>query len=178
MRLTQYLSEKINLNYKLKAANYYDKGDIYEIEFDVGDREYTFHAGEYSLAYEDKRLREFLGAPNYKGNTKVWDIEFREEFRRSPLQDPHSITGTAGSQAMEVFSALAVCMKHFVLKKRPDFITFSAKESSRIRVYDRLAKIIPSVRTTAGTYEYLGTVAIREKVYVFKRKGMEIKDDE
>lgn len=174
-RLTQYLSEKINLNYKLKASNTYDKGESYEIEFDVGDREYTFRAGKYSLAYEHKKLKEFLGAPDYKGNTKIWDVEFKEDY--PPYQDEHSITGTAGSQASEVFSAVAACMKQFVLAKRPDFITFSAKESSRIKLYNRLAKIIPRVRTTSGTFEFLGTVDIREKVYVFKRKGVEVKND-
>jgi len=176
MRLTQYLSEKINLNYKLKAANYYDHGDTYEIEFDVGGREYIFHAEEYRLEWESRQMREFLGVPKYKGPAVIWDVEFKEINFSNP-RDSHSITGTAKGQALEVFSAVAVCLKHFVLKKRPDIVTFSAKEPSRIRVYNRLAKIIPTIRTTSGQFEFLGTVDTREKVYVFKRKGMEIKND-
>ncbi|GAG20153.1 unnamed protein product, partial [marine sediment metagenome] len=46
-----------------------------------------------------------------------------------------------------------------------------------VKLYNRLAKLIPKVRTTSGTYEFLGTVDIREKVYVFKRKGAEVKDE-
>jgi hypothetical protein len=177
MRLEQYLSEKVNINYKLKATNTYDSGDVYEIEFDVGGRGYTFRAEQFDLAYEHKKLKQFLGAPDYKGKTTIWDLEFAQDEQPSN-KTRHSITGTAGTQAVEVFSALAVATKQFALVKRPDFMTFSAKEKSRIRIYDRLAKMIPKVRTTSGSYEFLGTVAIGDKVYVFKRGGAELEDDE
>ena len=174
MRLTQYLSEKINLNYKLKAANYYDSGHKWEVEFDIGDKEFTFMAKEYQLATESPKIRTFLGAPkDYKGSTTLWDLEFAQDVSSGK---EHYITGKAGGQASEVFSAVATATKQFILKKRPDYFTFSGREPSRKRLYDRFAKMI--VKVSSGSYEYLGKLPLfGDEVYVFKHKDAEIKYD-
>ena len=164
MRLNRYLiTEKLDLNYKLKGSNTYDLRDTYEIEFDIGEIGYTFTAERYFLADSEGMKAELGFDPDYDSDVVIWNIAFKMD---SNTKDPFGITGKLGMKALEVFSALAVCMKQFLASKRPEYFSFSAKERSRVNLYSRFAKMISKI---SGKYTMKEFTHKSNKYFLFVR---------
>lgn len=52
------------------------------------------------------------------------------------------ITGKMGAKALKVFSGVASAFKQFIKDRKPEEFFFTAEEPSRIRLYNRMAKMI------------------------------------
>lgn len=139
MRLNKYLNEKINLNYKLDYIK--DFGDQWESTFDVDGTKFQFQA----ILYNADLFPTILDVISfYDENIKrLWEIEFRvTEFDYEKGGDPFIISGEMGSKAIQVFSGVATSLKKFISGEKPGVFFFSAKESSRIKLYNRMSKMI------------------------------------
>ena len=137
MRLKQYLTEKLNLNYPVKSVGNYP-GD-FATEFYVGEEKYEFMASEYD--YED-----IFGYPKYDKDfipdRHAWEIEFAI-LSKHPGVDRWGINKLMGaSGALQVFSAVATSLKLFIKEEKPFAFYFSAKEPSRVKLYNTLSKMI------------------------------------
>jgi len=163
MRFYNIINEKLDLSYRLKASEVYDSKDSYEIEFDIGETEYTFEAERYFLEDSEGMKKELGFDPDHDTNVVIWNIAFK---LNSNPRDSFGITGEQGMKAMEVFSAVAVCLKKFILTKRPEYFSFSAKERSRVNLYSRFAKMIPKI---TGKYTMKEFTHKTNKYFVFVR---------
>jgi len=163
MRFYNIINEKIDLNYRLKASEVYDSKDSYEIEFNIGETGYTFEAEPYFLEDSEGMKKELGFDPDYDSNVVIWSIAFKLD---SDPFNPFGITGEQGMKAMEVFSAVAVCLKKFILTKRPEYFSFSAKERSRVNLYSRFAKMIPKI---TGKYTMKEFTHKSNKYFLFVR---------
>jgi len=63
-----------------------------------------------------------------------------EKFKDKGWVKTHGILGT-GNQGL-VFSTVITGIKEFIKSKKPEYITFSAEEPSRIKLYRRMSKTI------------------------------------
>jgi len=167
MRLNRYLNEKLDLNYKLKGSNTYDLRDSYEIEFDVNGLEYTFGAEKYFLRDSEGMKAELGYDFSYDKDVEIWNIAFRQDSMiTKPNTGQYEVTGEQGIKAMEVFSALATCMKQFLAAKRPEYFSFSAQERSRLKLYARFAKMITKI---SGKYTMKSFNHKSNKYFLFIR---------
>jgi len=167
MRLKKYINEKLDLNYKLKGSNTYDLRDTYEIEFDVNGLEYTFIADKYFLRDSEEMKAELGYDFTYDKDVIIWNIEFRQDSMvRKPDTGQYEVTGEQGIKAIEVFSALAACMKQFLAVKRPEYFSFSAQERSRLKLYSRFAKMITKI---SGKYTMKDFTHKANKYFLFIR---------
>ena len=86
----------------------------------------------------------------------IWVIEFSIE------DGSFELTGT-GNQ-FTVFATVADILKMFIFRRKPEIFYFSAKEDSRIRLYNVFAKKI------AKNFKYnLYTVFAGDEYYIFER---------
>ena len=145
----------------------YKNDSIYKFDFTIKGINYDFIA--YYNYVNTTRYPETETIENDK--IEYWTIEFgivgHHDYDKS-----YGITG-AGN-AVLVFSAVAKCFEMFINKEKPKIVFFSADEKSRVRLYDRFAKIITSKmpyklsKDKNLAYE-IGAVS-GNKVYVFERK--------
>jgi len=84
------------------------------------------------------------------------DIDFFLMKKDGPTT---AVTNTGN--ALQVFATVIAIIKKVISKRKPATIAFSAKEGSRIKLYDRLAKLLPSIgyslvstKTNAGGKGY------------------------
>ena len=57
-------------------------------------------------------------------------------------QGSTEISGKMGAKALQVFSGVASAFKKFIQQRKPNNFFFSAEERSRIKLYNRFAKMI------------------------------------
>lgn len=178
MRFQEHVlvNEKLNLNYPIDNEG--KMGDMYFSYFRVDDIPYEFTAFEYpAMDFDAIDLPEDI--------RWIWEIEFKSnklkmktvkasdqysEFE-TPV-DPYSLSASHGVSALKIFSGVATSLKKFLKRQKPGIFFFSAKESKRMRAYDRLSKMIPKI-----TNYKLKTGKDNEgdKVYLFHQKGVKIK---
>ena len=135
MRLKQYINEKLNLNHKL--LYYHSTIDMVESEFEIENGGY-YQVNIYSyepmqLGLDDKGIYDY-----------VWEIEFEwvpDNYEYGTI-DPFGVTGKMKGKSFEVFSGVATVVNRFIKEKKPNYFIFSAKESSRIKLYDTMTKLI------------------------------------
>lgn len=168
MRLNKYLTEKLNLNYKLKASNTYDTKGLYEVEFDVNGIEYTFSAWKFFLK-DSPEMRDELGYDFvHDSEVEIWRVEFKQDTDVKKVdKGQYGVTGEQGIKALEVFSAVAMALKQFLNSRRPEYWSFSAQERSRVHLYSRFAKMITKL---TGKYTVKEFTHKANKYWVFIRK--------
>lgn len=69
-----------------------------------------------------------------EGDYSLVDIEFS-------VQDEFGVTGQG--DASSIFATVFTAIKEYISVKNPDFITFSAKEPSRQKLYSRMVTRMP-----------------------------------
>jgi len=137
MRLKNYLVEKLNLNYPVKDIT--DYPSEFTTKFNVGEEEYEFEANGYF--YED-----IYGYPedneDFIPDRHAWEIEF-SNISKHPGKDRWGINQLMGTKgALQVFSGVATSLKLMIKKEKPMAFYFSAKEPSRIKLYNTFSKMI------------------------------------
>jgi hypothetical protein len=155
MRLQQYMITELfdtKVPIKLKERDKNPFGETYYYEFLIDDYKYTF-IGEF-FKYPDKE--------EYK-ESSVLTVEFHQAGF-------YEITDAG--DAFKVFSAVKSCLMDLLKKlpEKPDSISFSGTDSepSRIKLYDRFAKVIP--RILKG-YKFIGKEhELDGKSYKFRSK--------
>ncbi len=120
MRLKSYMTEKIETNVPTKIHSQKDDYMIQEFEVD-GEKFKVLADLTFSHYYDDD----------------LWMITF------APSDNPTiNITSKMGTSAMKVFSGVASALKKFVTIHKPSVFEFTAKEPSRVKLYDRFADMI------------------------------------
>jgi len=98
--------------------------------FEVGDRKFMFMAAmggaDESLVYPLTLSREEIG--------DIWIVSFMQ----TKPETSHDITG--GGKPIEVFNNALAALKELVRREKPKYISFSAKETSRMRLYNVMIK--------------------------------------
>jgi hypothetical protein len=131
-RFNEYLiTEKFNYNYPLKvvANNKY----TWQAHFTVDDTLYKFAAD----------MEEEPSAMEFGTASQEWSVVFFNMSKPGRFGIGNSeITGDKGTSALRVFSGVATALSRFIKDRKPPVFFFSAEERSRVRLYDRLAKMI------------------------------------
>jgi len=119
----------------------------YNASFKIGKIEYDFvvqNRGQNDIDGEDVLEMEFYSVDGTKSSSDI----------------------TNSGNAIAVFATIKDIVKSFVSEVKPNIIMFTAKEESRVRLYDRMSKMI----------EPLGFDLTTEKIkqgkeYMLYRKG-------
>ena len=99
-----------------------------------------------------------------------WSLLFMDQLGRI------SITGDTGIQAAKVFSGVVKSVKMFVRNMNPKILYFTAKESSRKKLYDKFAEMIEKqtkmkqVKHDVLIKSFTEKMNIKEKLYLFWAK--------
>ena len=72
------------------------------------------------------------------GDYSLVDVEFS-------IQDEFGVTG--GGDAAAIFATVHSAIKDYVASRKPDFITFSADEPSRKKLYSRMVTRMPGYQS-------------------------------
>lgn len=112
------------LDNPLKWERTQSGGTSYIADFDIGDINYELEAHETDGGIDD---------PDY------YTIEFTANIGNKATQE---ITKTGNS--LQVFATITAMIKEFIKLNNPAAILFTAKEPSRAKLYDRLAKLFVS----------------------------------
>ena len=121
-----YLIESLNLNTPIKVTA--NNKWTWQATFKVGEVEYRF-AADYDDDLDDD--------PAEWGVT-FWNMSVPSHFSSGSTD----LTGDAGTSSLKVFSGVASAFVKFIKQRKPDEFFFNAEEPSRVRLYNRLAKIV------------------------------------
>lgn len=109
------------------------KAGLYETVFKLsdGDRILIIFDNTYDEDFVDnlnlsKKEKELINKEK-----KVWEIIFDRNG---------SVDITNKGQAFKILATVVKITKDFINKEKPKYLIFSAKEQSRVRLYDRFAK--------------------------------------
>ena len=105
--------------------------------FSVGDREFRFMAQKGGV--DDSELFPHEEEVDKK---EVWSVGFAQSRVGGKAKASTDITGAG--KPIEVFNKAIVAMKEFVKGARPKYIYFSAKEPSRMKLYNIMVKKLSS----------------------------------
>jgi len=158
MRLKRYMTEKFNLNYPVKDIS--DNNDMWDGSFEVGSTLYSFMANEY-FTHEVFEKEDF---PYLNQRGWVWEIEFAA-FTGN-MDSPWDISGKMGGRAQQVFSGVGTLLKKFIKARKPSAFYFSAKEPSRVKLYNHLSKLISKI----SGYRYEKSNVPYRNTYLFHKK--------
>ena len=140
MRLLHYINESFNRPYKYKI---YDKIPFeyfgYKFQTDDGgdylvDFNYFSQIGG-NIPFEKILMKHNLDTKSYEG----YIIAF---YKVEDDRDNIYLTGSGNAQ--RVLATVLVIIKDFIKREEPQFLTFSAEERSRIKLYDRMIKVLSS----------------------------------
>ena len=106
----------------------------WEGTFTVGDRVFEFRAAmgraDESMIYPVKLSKEEL--------EDVWELQFVQKW------PDYSLEITGGGKPIEVLNKALAAAKEFVKRAKPKYIYFSAKEPSRMKLYNIMVKKLSS----------------------------------
>ena len=104
---------------------------IWQSRFEVDGIKYSF------IADLDDEIIE--------GEPPEWAITFFNDSKMTSWGiGSTEITGDMGARAILVFSGVASAFKKFIADKKPEAFFFTAEEPSRVKLYNRLSKMIVS----------------------------------
>ena len=141
-----YLIEKLDLNVPIKVVA--NNKWTWQAQWKVGDSKFQFVADLDDTMSSD---------PNDWGIT-FWNMSHPGDFTPGSTE----ITGDVGTSSLKVFSGVASAFKKFVKTKKPDLFFFSAEEKSRVRLYNRLAKMI------SKEFRYNMTKSLEDGDYIYE----------
>ena len=125
-----------------------DDGEGYDYKF--------FHNGEEYNVEMDKQMMRNFGDYRIPAEVMSYNITF------SGPQD-YSLTGTAGPQAVAIYSKLLAAIKKLMDTEQVDALTFSAYEPAMIPVYDRFMRTYLGDKfTTVAPTTHVRTEKLRE----------------
>ena len=132
MKLTEVFTKpKGKIKWKTKSAKKWNG------EFSVDAREFQFMA--LIGAVDDSELYPYEDKVDKK---ETWNVSFHQsKVGGKPATDP-GITGAG--KPIEVFNGALAAMKEFVKGTKPKYIYFSAKEPSRMKLYNLMVKKLAS----------------------------------
>lgn len=131
MRLTRYLNELFKTDVPVKIT--IKTNNDFKAVFTVGEIEYEFSAGKERL------FRKIF--KDHRDPDSGWYITFT-----AGEKGREDITGTGN--AIQVFAAVIKTFKIFIKSYHPHIFAFHAKEKSRVKLYDRFAKMITGYTLT------------------------------
>ena len=139
MKLTEVFTKpKGKLKWKTKTAKKWNA------EFSVGDRKFEFMA--LKGAVDESELYPFEDKVDKK---ETWSVSFVQIVATSgtwtrPPGHRRVADITGEGKPIEVFNKTLVATKEFVKGTKPKYIYFSAKEPSRMKLYNLMVKKLAS----------------------------------
>ena len=131
MKLTEVFAKpKGKIKWKTKTARKWNG------EFSIGDRKFVFIA--VKGAVDDSELYPHEDEVDKK---EAWSVGFVQDATR---KGKARIDITGEGKPIEVFNKTLVAMKEFVKGAKPKYIYFSAKEPSRMKLYNLMVKKLAS----------------------------------
>ena len=131
MKLTEVFAKpKGKIKWKTKTAKKWNG------EFSVGDRKFVFEATKGAV--DESELHPHEDEVDQK---EAWSVGF-VQAGTGKGSARHDITGEG--KPIEVFNKALVAMKEFVKGAKPKYIYFSAKEPSRMKLYNLMVKKLAS----------------------------------
>ena len=132
MKLTEVFTKpKGKIKWKRKSATKWDG------VFSVDDREFRFMA--LIGAIDDSELHPYEDKVDKK---ETWNVSFHQSKVGGKRATDTGITGAG--KPIEVFNGALAAMKEFVKGAKPKYIYFSAKEPSRMKLYNLMIKKLAS----------------------------------
>ena len=132
MKLAEVFTKpKGKIKWKRKSATKWDG------VFSVDDREFRFMA--LIGAIDDSELHPYEDKVDKK---ETWNVSFHQSKVGGKRATDTSITG--GGKPIEVFNGALAAIKEFVKGAKPKYIYFSAKEPSRMKLYNLMVKKLAS----------------------------------
>ena len=127
MKLTEVFAKpKGKIKWKTKTARKWNG------EFSIGDRKFVFIA--VKGAVDDSELYPHEDEVDKK---EAWSVGFVQDATR---KGKARIDITGEGKPIEVFNKTLAAMKEFVKGAKPKYIYFSAKEPSRMKLYNLMVK--------------------------------------
>ena len=132
MKLTEVFTKpKGKIKWKRKSATRWDG------VFSVDDREFRFMA--LIGAIDDSELHPYEDKVDKK---ETWNVSFHQSKVGGKRATDTGITGAG--KPIEVFNGALAAIKEFVKGAKPKYIYFSAKEPSRMKLYNLMVKKLAS----------------------------------
>ena len=131
MKLTEVFAKpKGKIKWKTKTARKWNG------EFSIGDRKFVFIAIKGTV--DDSELYPHEDEVDKK---EAWSVGFVQDATR---KGKARIDITGEGKPIEVFNKTLAAMKEFVKGAKPKYIYFSAKEPSRMKLYNIMVKKLAS----------------------------------
>ena len=132
MKLAEVFTKpKGKIKWKRKSATKWDG------VFSVDDREFRFMA--LIGAIDDSELHPYEDKVDKK---ETWNVSFHQSKVGGQQATDTGITGAG--KPIEVFNGALAAIKEFVKGAKPKYIYFSAKEPSRMKLYNLMVKKLAS----------------------------------
>ena len=132
MKLAEVFTKpKGKIKWKTKSATRWDG------VFSVDDREFRFMA--LIGAIDDSELHPYEDKVDKK---ETWNVSFHQSKVGGKRATDTGITGAG--KPIEVFNGALAAIKEFVKGAKPKYIYFSAKEPSRMKLYNLMIKKLAS----------------------------------
>ena len=132
MKLAEVFTKpKGKIKWKRKSATKWDG------VFSVDDREFRFMA--LIGAIDDSELHPYEDKVDKK---ETWNVSFHQSKVGGKRATDTGITGAG--KPIEVFNGALAAIKEFVKGAKPKYIYFSAKEPSRMKLYNLMIKKLAS----------------------------------
>lgn len=132
MKLAEVFTKpKGKIKWKRKSATRWDG------VFSVDDREFRFMA--LIGAIDDSELHPYEDKVDKK---ETWNVSFHQSKVGGKRATDTGITGAG--KPIEVFNGALAAIKEFVKGAKPKYIYFSAKEPSRMKLYNLMVKKLAS----------------------------------
>tara|TARA_Y100000034_G_scaffold1609_1_gene2029 strand:- start:2961 stop:3434 length:474 start_codon:yes stop_codon:yes gene_type:complete len=135
MKLTEVFTKpKGKIKWKTKTAKEWNG------EFSVGDRKFEFIA--LKGAVDESELHPYEDEVDQK---EAWSVGFVQDATGKGSTRTAARTDITGEgKPIEVFNKALVAAKEFVKGTKPKYIYFSAKEPSRMKLYNLMVKKLAS----------------------------------
>ena len=111
-------------------------------EFSVGDRKFVFIA--LKGAVDDSDLHPYEDEVDQKEAWAVGVVQMGTRKDTAAARNFGRVDITGGGNPIEVFNGALAAMKEFVKGAKPKYIYFSAKEPSRMKLYNLMVKKLAS----------------------------------
>ena len=108
-------------------------------DYSVGDRDFKFQA--FKGIVDDSELHPYEDKVDKK---ETWSVSFVQIAATRPAGQRRVADITGEGKPIEVFNGALAAMKEFVKGAKPKYIYFSAKEPSRMKLYNVMVKKLAS----------------------------------
>jgi len=154
--------EKEKVKYKVIS----DNSNTYSVSFKISGFTYIFSADFFEAGYLESLSSVLKGI----SDSGVWEISF---YLDTPDKISYNVQNNINIPSKKVFGIVVDIIKRWLFEhKNVEYIYFSAKEKSRISLYNAMGKYLS---TRLGFFEVpvekKDTVGNPHEYYLFKRKS-------